>query len=81
MGVLRVLTGEGDSCVTWDPAAAEAGKPEALAAVREAERIFAAHQELGGSWYWLMRGQPARRLPRFDPLAEEVIGVRMVTSG
>ena len=41
MGMLRVMSRRGDDRVTWDVQKVQEGDPEATAAVREAERIFA----------------------------------------
>ena len=50
MGVLRVAlrTTETDRFV-WEPSAVEVGDPEAIAAVKEAERIFA-EQRRSARW-------------------------------
>ena len=40
MGMLRVMSRRGDDRVTWDLQKAEVSDPEAIAAIREAERIF-----------------------------------------
>lgn len=40
MSVLRVMSRRGDDRVAWDVRQVEVGDPEAVAAVREAERIF-----------------------------------------
>ena len=41
MSVLRVLSHLGDSAISWDAEQAAVGDEESLAAVREAEQIFA----------------------------------------
>lgn len=40
MGLLRIMSRRGDDRLVWDREKAEAGDAVALAAVREAERIF-----------------------------------------
>jgi hypothetical protein len=71
MPSLRILNATGDTCVTWDTEAYAAGDPEALAAVEEAERLFAAGREAGGEAFVVKEGAPARRLTRFEPTLED----------
>jgi hypothetical protein len=40
MAKMRVLSARGDTVLEWDERKLQTGDPEALAAVREAERIF-----------------------------------------
>ena len=39
MGLLRVIGTRGDECLHWNEQDAQAGDAEAIAAIREAERI------------------------------------------
>ena len=64
MGVLRVLSHHGDDRVAWDHTAAVAGDPEAVAAVKEAERIFEEHGLPGLRSTRLQEYQPRQRRPR-----------------
>jgi len=80
MARLRLMTAAGDHSAAWDPAGVEAGDPEALAAVREAERIFEAARAAGGIAFKVADGK-SERLDRFDPLAEEIIVVPRLAGG
>lgn len=81
MGVLRVLSHRGDDRYTWEPNAVEVGDPEAVAAVKEAERIFAEHRSKGATAVKMMPGKPAERLDRFDPEAQEIVMIPRVVGG
>lgn len=81
MGKLRVMSSEGDQTVAWDQKRAEKGDAEALAAVREAERIFEEQLQKGATAFLVAPDAPARRLERFDPEAEQVVVVPRVVGG
>ena len=81
MATLRVLSARGDTAIEWDQQKAEAGDPEALAALREAERIFAEQRARGATAFGVEAGRPAERLERFDPRAEQVVVVPRVAGG
>jgi len=81
MGTLRVLTPAGDKAVLWDQEQAEVGDPEALKAVREAERIFQEQLARGATAFQVAPGVPAKRLDRFDPDAEQIVVVPRVMGG
>lgn len=81
MGKLRILSHLGDSTVSWDTEAAAAGSAEAAEAVREAERIFAAERARGATAFRVAPGQPAERLDRFDPDADEIVVVPRISGG
>ncbi len=81
MGILRVMTFDGDKSVRWDRHRASAGDPEALAAVAEAERIFAAARARGAVAFRVAAGQPAERIDSFDPEAEQIVVVPRVVGG
>ena len=49
MGVLRVMSRRGDDRAIWDLKQAEVGKSDAVAAIDEAERIFAAERARGAT--------------------------------
>ncbi len=51
MGMLRVISKRGDDRVQWNEQDAQAGNAEALAAIREAERIFAEERASGATAY------------------------------
>ena len=82
MGMLRIMSRQGDTPVTWDEAAARAGDPEAIAAVEEAERIFA-EARANGATAFVVRGagQAPVRIDRLDREAQEVILVPRVIGG
>jgi hypothetical protein len=81
MARLRVLSALGDTAIQWDQQKAEAGDPEALAALREAERIFAEQRAGGATAVRVGAGHPAERLERFDPAAEQIVVVPRVAGG
>jgi hypothetical protein len=81
MSTLRVLSRHGDDGYRWDPRRVAFGDPEALAAVREAERIFAEARARGGSAFRIEHGRPATRLETFDPQAEEIVLMPRVIGG
>ena len=81
MGMLRVMSRRGDDRLTWDQQKAQVGDPEALAAVREAERIFAQERAKGATAFKLEPGKPAQRIEIFDETAEQIVLVPRVVGG
>ncbi len=81
MGMLRVMSRRGDDRLTWDQQKAEVGDPEAIAAVREAERIFAQERAKGATAFKLEPGKPAQRIETFDETAEQIVLVPRVVGG
>jgi hypothetical protein len=81
MGVLRVLSHHGDDRLTWDRTAAIAGDPEAVAAVREAERIFEEQRQRGATAVKVAPGRPAQRISKFDPEADQILMIPRVVGG
>jgi hypothetical protein len=81
MGRLRVLDASGDSVVIWDAERARDGDPEALAALREAERIVAEQRARGAQAFRVRPGEPAERLDTLDPAVEEVLIIPPVVGG
>ena len=81
MAKLRVLSSRGDTVVEWDEKKAELGDPDALAAVREAERIFDEQRARGATAFVVAPDKPAQRIDTFDPLAEQVVMVPRVAGG
>jgi hypothetical protein len=81
MGVLRVLSHHGDDRVAWDHTAAVAGDPEAVAAVKEAERIFEEQRQRGATAVKVATDRPAQRIEKFDPEAEQILMVPRVVGG
>ncbi len=81
MGKLRVMSPNGDRTVVWDQKQAEVGDPEALAAVREAERIFEEQRRQGATAFRVAPDAPVQRLDRFDPEANQIVTVPQVVGG
>jgi len=79
--MLRVMSRRGDDRVTWDKQRVSAGDPEAIAAVREAERIFAQERAKGATAFRITPGKPAERVERFDQTAEQIVLVPRVVGG
>jgi hypothetical protein len=66
LAVLRILNGSGDTSVSWDPSRLAQADPEAGAAVREAERLFAKARAEGAVAFRINRQAPATKLTDFD---------------
>jgi hypothetical protein len=81
MGMLRVMSKRGDDKVTWDSRGVVVGDPEALAAVREAEAIFAAQRARGATAFKVETGKTPVRIDQFDQTAEQIIMVPRVVGG
>ncbi|HEY1351231.1 MAG TPA: hypothetical protein VGF67_16545 [Ktedonobacteraceae bacterium] len=79
--MLRVMSRRGDDRVTWDKQKVSAGDPEAIAAVREAERIFAQERAKGATAFRITPGKPVERIERFDQAAEQIVLVPRVIGG
>ncbi len=81
MAVLRIMNSSGDRSVRWDRGKVQVGDPEAIAAVKEAERLFEEAKARGATGFRVTPGQPAERIERFDPDAEQIIVVPQVAGG
>jgi hypothetical protein len=81
MAMLRILSARGDTVIEWDGRKVDQGDPEALEAVREAERIFAEQRSRGATAFRVAPGQPAVRVDEFDPHAEQMVVVPRVAGG
>jgi hypothetical protein len=81
MGMLRVISKRGDDRVHWNNQDALAGDAEAIAAIREAERIFAHERARGATAYRVEAGKPVEGLEQFDPQASQIILVPRVVGG
>ncbi len=79
--MLRVMSRRGDDRVTWDEQKVLAGDPEATAAIREAERIFAQERAKGATAFRIDPGKPAQRIEEFDRTAEQTVLVPRVVGG
>jgi hypothetical protein len=75
------MSRRGDDRLTWDGQKAVAGDPEAMAAVREAERIFAQERAKGATAFRVETGKPTERIEKFDPTAEQIVMVPRVVGG
>lgn len=81
MGMLRVMSQRGDDRVTWDVNQIKTGDPEALAAVREAERIFRQQRGAGATAFRVESGQAPVRIDEFDQTAEQIVMVPRLIGG
>lgn len=81
MNVLRILSHLGDSAISWDAERVASGEADALAAVQEAERIFASQRAHGATAFRAIPGHPAVRIEQFDVEASEIIIVPRIAGG
>jgi hypothetical protein len=81
MSMLRIMSRRGDDRLTWDQQEVQHGNTEALAAVREAERIFALEKAKGATAFRVEAGKPVQRLEHFDATAEQIVMVPRVIGG
>ena len=81
MGMLRVMSRRGDDRITWDQQRVLSGDSEALAAIREAERIFAQERAKGATAFKVDTGKPVERIEQFDRTAEQILLVPRVVGG
>lgn len=75
------MSRRGDDRVTWDDQKASAGDLEAIAAIREAERIFSQERAKGATAFRVETGKPIQRLDHFDATAEQIVMVPRVVGG
>ena len=81
MGMVRVISKCGDDRVQWNEQDAQVGDAEAMAAIREAERIFAQERARGATAFRVEAGKPTERIEQFDAQAEQIILVPRVIGG
>ena len=81
MGMLRVISKRGDNRLSWNEQDILAGDAEAMAAIREAERIFARERARGATAFRVEPGKPVERLEQFDPQASQIVMVPWVVGG
>lgn len=81
MGMLRVMSHRGDDRVEWDLTKVEMIDAEAVAAVREAERIFDEQRARGATAFKVTPGKPVERIESFDRTAEQIVIVPRVVGG
>ncbi len=79
--MLRVMSRRGDDRVNWDQQKVLEGDLEALAAVREAERIFAQERAKGATAFRVEPGKTIQRIDTFDETAEQIVLVPRVVGG
>ncbi len=81
MSMLRIMSRRGDERIVWDPGKVEANDPEAIAAVREAERIFNEERARGATAFKVESDKPVERIEKFDRTAEQIVMVPRVVGG
>jgi|SRR5689334_8002010 hypothetical protein len=81
MGMLRIMSRRGDERVVWDNEKLESNDLEAVAAIREAERIFHQERARGATAFKVESGKPVERIEQFDRTAEQIVMVPRVVGG
>jgi len=81
VGMLRVMSRRGDDRIIWDAKKAEVYDPDAVAAIREAERIFDEERKRGATAFKVEAGKTVERIDRFDRSAEQIVLVPRVVGG
>ena len=81
MGMLRIMSRKGDERIVWDHNKADANDLEAVAAIREAERIFNEERARGATAFKVESGKTVGRLETFDRTAEQIVMVPRVIGG
>jgi hypothetical protein len=81
VGMLRVMSRRGDDRLTWDEQKIQTGDLEAIAAIREAERIFEQERAKGSTAFLVSDGKPIQRIDKFDATAEQIVLVPRVVGG
>jgi len=79
--MLRIISKRGDDRLLWNAEDALAGDAQAIAAIQEAERIFAKERAKGATAFRVEPGQPIERVEQFDPQAEQIVMVPRVIGG
>ena len=80
MGMLRIMSRKGDERIVWDNKAST-NDLEALAAIREAERIFNEERARGATAFKVDSGKLVERIETFDHTAEQIVMVPRVVGG
>jgi uncharacterized protein YjiK len=81
VGMLRVMSRRGDDRIMWDSNKLEMNDPEAVAAIREAERIFNEERMRGATAFRVESGKTVERIEKFDHTAEQIVVVPRVVGG
>jgi len=79
--MLRIISNRGDERLLWNEQDALAGDAEALAAIGEAERIFARARARGATAFRVEAGKLVERLEQFDTQASQIVMVPRVVGG
>jgi len=75
------MSRRGDDRIVWNNSKAETHDAEAIAAVREAERIFTQERAKGATAFKVEPGKPVERIEQFDRTAEQIVIVPRVVGG
>jgi len=76
-----MISKRGDDRVQWNEQDAQADDAEAMAAIREAERIFTQERARGATAFLVAAGNPTERIEQFDSQAKQIILVPQVIGG
>jgi hypothetical protein len=75
------MSRRGDDRIVWDSSKAGTTDPEAVAAIKEAERIFNDARQHGATAFKVEPGKAVERIEKFDPTAEQIVLVPRVIGG
>jgi uncharacterized protein YjiK len=75
------MSRRGDDRIVWDSNKVETNDPEAVAAIREAERIFNEERKRGATAFRVESGKTVERIDSFDRTAEQIVIVPRVVGG
>jgi len=81
VGMLRVMSRRGDDRVMWDLKRVGRNDPEAVAAIKEAERIFNEERARGATAFKVDSGKTVERLDKLDRTAEQSVVLPRVIGG
>jgi hypothetical protein len=81
VGMLRIMSRRGDDRIVWDLKKVQANDSEAVAAIREAERIFNETKAKGATAFKMEPGKTVERIDTFDRTAEQIVLVPRVVGG
>jgi len=81
VGMLRVMSRRGDDRIAWDSQKVETQDTEAMAAVREAERIFNEERKKGATAFKVASDNTVERIDKFDRTADQIVLVPRVVGG
>ena len=81
MGMLRVMSRRGDDRIIWDEQLVATNDPETIAAIKEAERIFAQERTNGATAFRIEPGQATQRIDQFDASATQIVIVPRIVGG